>query len=76
MLAIKLITAKIRNTNNNVLPISSDNPPTLLAPNKIDTKPKTKNAIAALNIIFLLVTFKDVPKGYGIYCANSMLLEK
>ena len=58
MLAIKLITAKIKNTKSRVFPISRDKPPTLFAPNKIDTKPRIKNAIAALNIITLLVESK------------------
>ena len=49
-LAAKLMTARIRKTTRRILPTSIDNPPRPLAPSKKLTNPKTKNAIAALNI--------------------------
>jgi hypothetical protein len=61
MLAMKLITARIRNTNNNVFPISSDRPPTPFAPKRIATRPKIKKAIAALNIINSLLFLEEIP---------------
>jgi hypothetical protein len=50
MLAIKLMTERIKKTKRKVFPISKDIPPTPLAPSSIATKPITKKAIAALNI--------------------------
>ena len=50
MLITKLITAKTRNTNSNVLPISIDTPAKPVAPNKNATSAITKNVIAAFNI--------------------------
>jgi hypothetical protein len=54
MLATKLITARIRNTNNRVLPTSNEIPAIPLAPKRIAITPTIKNAMAALNISKLL----------------------
>ena len=53
-LATKLITAKTKNTNNNVRPISIEKPAKPVAPSNIATSASTKNAKAALNISVLL----------------------
>jgi len=54
MLAIKLITAKTRKTNNRFFPISKDIPATPFAPKRMATSPRIKKPMATLNIKFLL----------------------